>query len=64
MINQPLNYKIWCEGKWFVSQCLDIDIASQGETEQEALDSLREAIELYFEPPTATRPPMHHGPAD
>jgi predicted RNase H-like HicB family nuclease len=45
------------EGKWCVSQCLEVDIASQGETEEEALANLKEALELHFEPPHATRPP-------
>jgi predicted RNase H-like HicB family nuclease len=31
---------------------------AQGETEQEALANLKEALELHFEPPQATRPPM------
>src|SRR5438270_13378216 len=44
----------WREGNWYVSQCLEIDIASQGETEQEALANLKEALELHFEPPQAT----------
>lgn len=48
---------VWPEGKWYVSQCLEIDIASQGETEEEALANLKEALELHFEPPQATRPP-------
>ncbi len=39
-----------------MAQCLEVDIASQGETEQEALDNLWEALELHFEPPQATRP--------
>lgn len=39
------------EGGWYVSQCLEVDVANQGETEAEALDNLREALELYFEPP-------------
>ena len=34
-----------------MAQCLDVDVASQGETEEEALTNLREALELYFEPP-------------
>ena len=42
---------VWREGDWFVAQCLELDIASQGESEEEAL-------ELYFEPPQATRPPL------
>jgi hypothetical protein len=37
--------------------CLELDIASQGATEDEALENLREALELHFEPPQATRPP-------
>ena len=48
---------VWREGNWFVSQCLEVDVASQGETEEEALTNLQEALELYFEPPKATRPP-------
>jgi predicted RNase H-like HicB family nuclease len=48
---------VWCEGGWYVSQCLEVDVASQGATEEEALENLREALELHFEPPHATRPP-------
>ena len=47
----------WREGKAYVSQCLELDIASRGETEEEALANLKEALELHFEPPQATRPP-------
>ena len=47
---------IWREAA-DVSQCLDVDVASQGETEQEALANLKEALELHFEPPRATRIP-------
>ncbi len=53
---------VWGEGDWYVSQCLEVDVASQGETEEEALNNLKEALELYFEPPNATRPPMRKSP--
>jgi predicted RNase H-like HicB family nuclease len=43
--------------KLYVSQCLEVDIASQGETEQEALANLKEALELHFKQPHASRPP-------
>jgi predicted RNase H-like HicB family nuclease len=49
---------VWREGTWYVSQCLEVDVASQGETEAEALANLKEAIELHFEPPQATRLPQ------
>jgi predicted RNase H-like HicB family nuclease len=49
---------VWREGGWHIAQCLEVDIASQGESEEEALANLREALELHFEPPHATRPPQ------
>ena len=36
-----------------VAQCLDVDVASQGRDEDEALANLTEALELYFEAPRA-----------
>jgi predicted RNase H-like HicB family nuclease len=56
-MKRPFAASVWREGNWYVSQCLEVDIASQGETEEEALTNLREALELHFEPPQATRPP-------
>ena len=54
---RPFAATVWREGNWYVSQCLELDVASQGETEEEALDNLKEALELHFEPPFATRSP-------
>lgn len=45
------------EGDWYIAQCLEIDVVSQGETEEEALLSLAEALELHFTPPVATALP-------
>lgn len=45
------------EDDWFIAQCLEVDVASQGETEEEALTNLQEALELYFEDPVATVEP-------
>ena len=39
-------------GEWYVSRCLEVEVASQGETIEEALTGLREALELYFEDET------------
>lgn len=39
------------EGNWIVAQCLEIDIANQGESSDEALDNLAEALALHFMPP-------------
>jgi predicted RNase H-like HicB family nuclease len=48
---------VTAENGWFVAQCLEVDIASQGETENEALENLREALELHFAEPQAGRLP-------
>ena len=45
------------EGDWYIAQCLEVDVASQGETAEEALANLGEAISLYFTPPVATALP-------
>jgi len=49
---------IWKENDMFVAQCLELDVASQGHTENEALNNLKEALELHFEDPVATIKPV------
>ena len=44
------------EGAWFIAQAVEVDVASQGESEGEALANLREALELYFMPDGPTSP--------
>ncbi len=44
-----MKYTVWKEDKFFVSQCLNVDISSFGCTIDEAVNNLREALELYFE---------------
>lgn len=44
-----LKCSIWREGDWYVSHCKDLEIASQGETVEEAQKNLEEAIRLFFE---------------
>ena len=45
------------EEGWYVAQCLEVDVASQGASESEALENLREALHLHSEPPLATELP-------
>ncbi|MBL7112380.1 MAG: type II toxin-antitoxin system HicB family antitoxin [Bacteroidota bacterium] len=46
---KKLKYIVYKEDKYYVSQCLNVDISSFGKTIQEAIDNLNEALELYFE---------------
>lgn len=57
-MKQRFSASVWSEGDLYVAQCLDLDVASQGEDEQEALKNLREALELHFEPPGPTDTPQ------
>ena len=40
---------VWEEGDYYISQCLEADVSSFGKSRKEALASLQEALELYFE---------------
>lgn len=44
-----LTAVVWKEGPWYVSQCVELDIASQGRTEKSALKNLEEAVLLYLQ---------------
>ncbi len=49
MATVRLTASVTKEGKLYVAQCLEVDVASQGKSVDEALANLREALELYFE---------------
>jgi predicted RNase H-like HicB family nuclease len=44
-----LKYIIYREDKYYVAQCLNVDVSTFGESIQEAQKNLKEALELYFE---------------
>jgi len=49
------------EPPWYVARCLEVEVTSQGESFDEALANLREALELYFEDqpfPEGIEPPI------
>ena len=40
---------IYKEEDWYVSKCLENNVASQGKTIEESMSNLSEAITLYYE---------------
>jgi len=52
-MKQNFTASIWQDDEWFVAQCVEVDVASQEKTEDEALDNLRDALKLHFTPPIA-----------
>lgn len=57
-MKKQLTASITHEPPWFVAQCLEVDIASQGQSVDEALANLTEALELHFEEPRPTAEPI------
>ncbi|MBI4081403.1 MAG: type II toxin-antitoxin system HicB family antitoxin [Candidatus Lambdaproteobacteria bacterium] len=43
-----MRYEIFEEDEWVVASAPDLDVHSQGHTEREAVDNLREALELFI----------------
>ncbi len=62
MATTPLYNVTWKEGKHFVSQCLNVDVASFGASREEAIENLNEAVALYFEDEPSQRHDIIEGP--
>lgn len=48
-MTKTLTVTIWREDDGYVSLCPELDIASQGDTVEEARANLQEAVDLFFE---------------
>jgi predicted RNase H-like HicB family nuclease len=46
---RTLTAAVHQEEDWYVAQCLEVDVASQGPTIDEALANLAEAVGLYLD---------------
>jgi len=49
MVRYQLTAVVWEEDGVYVSRCVELEVASCGDTPKEALAMLREAIDLYLE---------------
>jgi predicted RNase H-like HicB family nuclease len=57
---KEIDYIVWQEGKYYVSQCLNVNISSFGKSIDEAAKNLKEAVELYFEGETFQLPKVNN----
>lgn len=46
---------IFEENRWYIAQCIEIDVASQGNDPDEAFGNLQEALKLHLQIPVTTR---------
>ena len=48
---KPVRVRLWQEDHWYIAQCADVELASQGGSADEALINIKEALALHFEEP-------------
>jgi len=48
-VKRTLRCSAWKEGDWYVSRCEELEVASQGRSVGEAIDSLQEALQMLLE---------------
>ena len=60
MKSTRFNVIVQKDDTWYVAKCIDNSVASQGKTVEDALDNLKEALELYYEdePPDSLFAPV------
>jgi predicted RNase H-like HicB family nuclease len=46
---RTIQYCLYKEPPYYVAQCLNVDVSSFGSTREEAVQNLKEAVELCFE---------------
>ena len=49
IMNQPVKYCVYKQDGFYVAQCLNVDLSSFGESVEEAIFNIKEALKLYFE---------------
>jgi predicted RNase H-like HicB family nuclease len=60
MRKKELEIVVYQEDDGFVAQCLNVNVASDGDTAEEAMANIKEALELYFdEEPSLSYSPVH-----
>ncbi|MFN8656279.1 MAG: type II toxin-antitoxin system HicB family antitoxin [Candidatus Obscuribacterales bacterium] len=58
-----VNVAVFADGDWIVALCLELDVATQGTTEEEAIANLREALTLQFIAPSSSPEPAPAPPS-
>ena len=48
-MKRAMKFIVFEEDGAYVARCLDVEVASEGDTEKEAIANLQEALELYFD---------------
>lgn len=55
---KTIKYILYKEGKYYVVQCINVELSTCGETIDEAMSNLDEALTLYFEDEKKVQEPV------
>lgn len=55
LIQFPFPVFVTKEGKWFVAECPILNIATQGKTEKEVRDNIKDLIKEYLKDPDTSK---------
>jgi len=55
LIQFPFPVFITKEGRWFVAECPVLNIATQGKTEKEVRENMKDLIQEYLEDPDTSK---------
>lgn len=58
VIQFPFPIFVTTEGKWFVAECPLLSIATQGRTEQEVKENIKDLIKEYLQDPDTPKPQL------
>ena len=62
LIQFPFPVFITKEEKWFVAECSILGIATQGKTEKEVKENMKDLIKEYFSDPDTPKPKLKEIP--
>ena len=48
----PIKFYVYKEPPYYVAQCINVDVSSFGDSIEEAITNLKEAVALYLEEPS------------
>lgn len=49
LLRQGYHALLWREESWYVAKCVEVEVASQGKTKNDALNNLQETLDLFYE---------------
>jgi predicted RNase H-like HicB family nuclease len=50
----PIKFYVYKEHPYYVAQCINVDVSSFGDSIEQAIENLKEAVALYLDEPSGS----------